>query len=100
MRPIDNAKKAITSFIKNFSSMKDSIQIIGFSTRVDIVSKFSVDKKYLQAITDSIKTDSSTAFLDALDYAVNELKERKGINVILALTAMVDIIPSISIRKA
>ena len=90
VKPIDNAKKAILSFINNFNSTKDSIQLIGFSSRVDITSKFSINKEYLKNITNSINADSSTAFLDALEHGINELKGRKGINVILALTDGLD----------
>lgn len=50
VRPIDDAKEAILSFIEDFASEKDSIQIIGFSTRVDHVSEFSTDNEYLKKI--------------------------------------------------
>lgn len=88
--PLDNAKAAMIEFMKVFASSKDSIQIVGFSTTVDVISKFSNDSKYLDSITNSINIDSITAFTDALDIALNELKDKSGIRVIVALTDGLD----------
>jgi len=88
--PMDNAKDAVEEFISGFVSNKDSMQIIGFSNQVDIISEFSVDKNYLKMIIDSMEADSTTAFFDALEVATDKLKHRSGINIIVALTDGMD----------
>lgn len=88
--PIENAKKAVTEFIKKISATKDSIQIVGFSTTVDIYSSFSNNKKYLQSITDSLHSNGSTAFLDAINFALDSISQHSGIKVIIALTDGLD----------
>ncbi len=98
--PLKNAKLAVVSFVKEFTrATNDSIQIIGFSTRVDIVSKFSNNISYLDSITNSISTDSATAFLDALSIALDELKERSGIKIIVALTDGLDNVSHITAKQ-
>jgi len=89
--PLENAKIAVNNFTKEFiGSINDSLQIVAFSTEVDVVSKFSNDLKYLDSITNSLHTTSNTAFLDALIVALDELEKRQGIKIIVALTDGLD----------
>jgi hypothetical protein len=90
-RKVENAKQAVVSFVKEFTAeTNDSIQIVGFSTKVDIVSKFSNNRSYLDSITNSISVESNTAYFDAINVALEELKNRDGINIIVALTDGLD----------
>ncbi|HEY8402672.1 MAG TPA: VWA domain-containing protein [Cytophagaceae bacterium] len=88
--PIDNAKKAVSEFINEINTGKDSVQVIGFSNVVDIYSSFSNDKKYLQSFIDSINANGSTAFLDAINFSLDSIKYQSGIKVIVALTDGLD----------
>ncbi len=88
--PIDNAKKAVSQFISEMPSSKDSIHLLGFSSIVDISSHFTTDKKYLQSIIDTIQSFGRTAFLDAINVSLDSLKNHSGIKVIIALTDGLD----------
>lgn len=88
--PIDNAKKAVSKFIGEMSSSKDSIHLLGFSSIVDISSRFTTDKKYLQSIIDTIQSTERTAFLDAINVSLDSLKNHSGIKIIVALTDGLD----------
>ena len=89
--PLENAKKAVGIFVEEFGiRANDSLQIIGFSTRVDVISNFSNNQLYLDSIISNIITDSSTAFFEALNIAIKQLKVRKGVKIIVALTDGID----------
>lgn len=98
VKPIDNAKKAVSDFIQALSSSKDSIQIVGFSSSVDIYSGFSTDKKYLQSYVNKINADYSTAFLDAINFSLDSTKKHSGIKAVIALTDGMDNSSHVSIK--
>lgn len=84
--PIEYAKNAVLEFVEQIDSIADKVQIIGFSKQVDIVSEFSSNKEYLETIVSEFEPTESTAFLDALEYSLNQFQNRKGFNVVIALT--------------
>jgi Ca-activated chloride channel family protein len=90
VQPIENAKKAVKEFIATINNERDSIQIIDFSTLVDIQSSFSNNKEYLGSWIDSMKADFSTAFLDAINVSLDSIKKHSGIKVIVALSDGMD----------
>jgi Ca-activated chloride channel family protein len=84
--PIDNAKKAVKGFITSMDNDKDSIQVIGFSEKVDKVIPFSNDKAVINKQISRMKPTSLTAFYDAVKVSLKNIKEEKGIKVIIALS--------------
>lgn len=84
--PIDHAKSAISSFNKSFESNKDLINLIGFSSRVDVDFPFTNDFSKIDSVLSTVKADSMTAFYDALLRGIKNLDNRDGLKSIVALT--------------
>ncbi len=88
--PMENAKRAVNSFIDQFESDNDSISIIGFASEVDIHTDFSTDHEYLKSNVDSMHPTTSTALLTAMNEAVLSMKDIEGIRLVVALTDGLD----------
>lgn len=84
--PIENAKKAVKSFVKSFNSKKDFISIIGFSNLVDIKLPLTQNTNDINSTVDSMQADFSTALYDAMIAGIDEIKNSDGIKVIVVLT--------------
>lgn len=84
--PLTNAKKAISTFLKNFNKPDDKALIIGFSSTVDLVTNFTNNKMVLGTQMNKLEEDGTTAFYDAISMGIDSLIDKKGINVIVALT--------------
>ncbi|MEQ8475237.1 MAG: VWA domain-containing protein [Fulvivirga sp.] len=84
--PIDHAKSAISSFNKSFESNKDLINLIGFSSRVDVDFPFTNDFSKIDSVLSTVKADSMTAFYDALLRGIKNLDNTDGLKSIVALT--------------
>jgi len=88
--PINHAKKAIRTFTNSFNSTKDSINLIGFSSSVDINLPFTNDISKIDSTLSLIQADSMTAFYDALNIGIENLSQLKGLKVLVALTDGLD----------
>ncbi len=84
--PIDHAKSAIRVFTDSFNSTKDSINLIGFSSSVDINLPFTHDVSKIDSILNLITADSLTAFYDALKTGIHNLSHEMGLKALVALT--------------
>jgi Ca-activated chloride channel family protein len=84
--PIDNAKKAVKGFVASMNNDKDSIQVIGFSEKVDKVIPFSNDRALINKQIAAMQPTSLTAFYDAVKVSLEQIKEEKGIKVVIALS--------------
>lgn len=84
--PIDHAKSAISSFNKSFESNKDLLNLIGFSSRVDVDFPFTNDFTKIDSVLSTIRADSLTAFYDALLRGIKNLDTTDGLKSIVALT--------------
>lgn len=84
--PIDNAKKAVKGFVASMDNDKDSIQVIGFSEKVDKIIPFSNDRTLINQQISVMEPTSLTAFYDAVKVSLENIKTEKGIKVIIALS--------------
>jgi len=88
--PIESAKNAVLQFINSLNQEKDSIQIVGFSSRVDKIEGFTNDTLFLSTQVDSLQAYGGTALYDAIYTSIESLRKEKGIKVIIALTDGLD----------
>ena len=86
IQPIDAAKTAINSFVSTFDFKKDKISVIGFSSTVDKVLKLTNNEQKIKNMVNSMEADELTAFYDALYKGIQQLKNKNGLNVLVALT--------------
>jgi Ca-activated chloride channel homolog len=86
IQPIDAAKTAINSFVSTFDFKKDKISVIGFSSTVDKVLKLTNKEQKIKQMVNSMEADELTAFYDALYEGIKQLKNKNGLNVLVALT--------------
>jgi len=84
--PIDNAKKAVKSFVTSFDSQKDFISIIGFSNTVDRKLSLTQNIEEINSIVDSMQADFSTALYDAMITSIDEIKKSNGVKILVVLT--------------
>lgn len=84
--PIDNAKKAVKGFVQSMDNLKDSIQVVGFSEKVDKVLDFSSDQVLINKQISAMKPTSLTAFYDAVKVSLENIAKESGIKVIIALS--------------
>ena len=98
--PIIHAKKGIQQFIESGELNQDSVQLIGFTGKVDQVSKFSNQSEYLLRFLKRMYANGATAFYDAVAAAVTSLEKMEGKKVIIALTDGLDNSSTISQKKA
>ena len=84
--PLTNAKKAINQFIKQFNKKDDQLMCIGFSTKVDLITRFSNNIDFISNNISTLNEEGKTSFYDALGVGIDSLINKKGINVIVALT--------------
>jgi Ca-activated chloride channel family protein len=84
--PIDNAKKAVKSFVTSFDSKKDFISITGFSNTVDRKLSLTQNIGEINSMVDSMQADFSTALYDAMITSINEIKNSNGVKVLVVLT--------------
>lgn len=84
--PINELKKAASRFLNSFDNDKDSISLTCFSTQVDKQIERGNSIHTLQNSIANIEAEGRTAFYDALDNSLEELKTASGIKVVVALT--------------
>ena len=84
--PINELKKAASRFLNSFDDDKDSISLICFSTQVDQQIDRGNSIQSLQNSIANIEAEGRTAFYDALDKSLEELKTAGGTKVVVALT--------------
>lgn len=84
--PIDNAKKAVKGFVASMNNDKDSIQVVGFSEKVDKVTPFSNDRALINKQISAMQPTSLTAFYDAVKVSLEQIKDEQGIKVVIALS--------------
>ncbi len=85
-QPLEDAKAALRSFIADFDSDKDAMQIIGFRDVVDVSGSFMSDRTALQLGIDAMYADGGTALYDAIHHALKQMHPREGIRAIIALS--------------
>lgn len=84
--PLGDAVNAIKSFIPSFKESKDKIGLISFSDTIYEHLPLGTSKEKFNSTLDSIRPLYSTSFYDAVYEAIQDLKDAKGINVVIALT--------------
>jgi hypothetical protein len=84
--PINELKKAASRFLNSFDDDKDSISLICFSTQVDQQIDRGNSIHTLQNSIANIEAEGRTAFYDALDKSLEDLKTAGGTKVVVALT--------------
>ena len=84
--PLEDAKKAIRSFIEHFNVKKDKIGLVAFSSTVDASIAPTSEIGQLFRVLDTLDPTESTAFYDAILVAIESLTGLEGINVVIALT--------------
>ena len=84
--PIDNAKKAVKSFVRSFDSKKDFISITGFSNTVDRKLSLTQNIEQIHTIVDSMQANYTTALYDAMIASIDEIKNSNGVKVLVVLT--------------
>lgn len=85
-QPLEDAKTALRSFIADFDSDKDAMQIIGFRDVVDRSGVFMSDRTALQMGIDAMYADGGTALYDAIHHALKQMHPREGIRAVIALS--------------
>jgi len=96
-------QEAGIDFAMNFGEVEDSLLIVGFNENVDTTQKFinaGSDFSSIFTIFHNLQpTGTGTAFYDAINYSINKLKAKEGLNIIVALTDGVDNSSSSSMYK-
>jgi len=83
---LDNVKTSLLPFIRSFDTRKDSICIVTFESIVDTKSDFTSERRILEQRIDQMYAAGGTAFYDAVCHAVDVLRQRSGLRVVIALT--------------
>ncbi len=84
--PLEDAKAAILKFIPNFDAEKDQIGLIAFNHEVSIDLAVGSSESHIKDKMKSLQAEGGTAFYDAVQRAIENLKGLEGINVVIALT--------------
>lgn len=88
--PLEDAKTAINKFIPNFNATKDRIGLVTFNHTVSKNLPLGTPKSTVFASLQSLDAEGGTAFFDAVLQGIENLKDQKGINVVIALTDGMD----------
>jgi VWFA-related protein len=64
----------------------DYAEIIDFDSDVKIIQRFTNNKESLSDILNSITANGGTALYDAISQGINDIKNRRGLKVVLLLT--------------
>lgn len=86
MSPIDNAKNSIKHFTASFDTHKDFISITGFGTAVDRPLALTNNDALINRAVENLKAEGKTALYDGMIEGVKQLKNGKGIKVLVVLT--------------
>ena len=86
LAPITSLKKAAKNFVTGFDFDKDSISLITFSSQVNKVIPPGASQKELKRGIKLLEADGATAFYDALNEGLDQLKNSSGFKVIVAIT--------------
>jgi len=81
-----NAKRAIFRFLTALNTQKDSVMVVGFSTKVDGITPLSSDTVMVKKELNRYVEDGTTAFYDAISLALDSLKNHSGLKAVVALT--------------
>jgi Ca-activated chloride channel family protein len=84
--PLAHAKNSASTFSSSFNYEKDKISIISFGSKVEVNIPLSKDSLLIKKSIEKIKINGSTAYFDALNIGLDQLKNRKGVNIIVSLT--------------
>lgn len=84
--PINALKRASSNFIDGFDDSKDSVSITAFSSTVNTTIPRGAPAQSLKRTIGKLKAEGSTAFYDALEQSLEELKSSSGLKVIVAIT--------------
>jgi len=84
--PLENAKQAVTGFLRHFEKDKDRAGLYAFDNTLNIQLPPSRAIPQLVDTIQTIQPGGSTAFYDAISSAIHDLKELDGINMVIALT--------------
>lgn len=84
--PINALKRASSNFIDGFDDSKDSVSITAFSSTVNTTIPRGANAQSLKRTIGKLKAEGSTAFYDALEQSLEELKSSSGLKVIVAIT--------------
>ncbi len=91
--PLKDMKSAVSSFLdysqSKFEELK--IQLIAFNSQISYMSRFYKESfTKLKNKLHELKPEGETAFYDAINSAVNYMKEKDGLKVIIAMTDGID----------
>lgn len=86
MAPISSLKTAARTFISGFNFSKDSISLVTFSSEVNRIVPAGASEKELNRRIRQLEADGATAFYDAINEGLNQLKTSSGLKVLVAIT--------------
>jgi Ca-activated chloride channel family protein len=84
--PLDYSKTSAKLFISTFNIKKDYISIVAFGSSVDVELPLTQDTALLTKTINNIKLNGSTALYDAMLAGMKQINNRKGVNILVALT--------------
>lgn len=84
--PLGHAKDALSEFLQNFDFEKDSVGLLGFASRVDLLIEPTNEAALLKKSIRSLEADGGTAYYDALFEALDGLEKKQGIRAVISLT--------------
>ena len=86
MAPIESLKSAAKGFISGFDFTKDSIALVTFSSEINRVVPTGAAEKELKRRIKQLEADGATAFYDAINEGLNQLRTASGLKALVAIT--------------
>ena len=84
--PINSLKSAARTFISGFNFSKDSISLVTFSSEINRITPAGSSEAELKRRIRQLDADGATAFYDAINEGLNQLKTSSGLKVLVAIT--------------
>ena len=84
--PINSLKTAARTFISGFNFSKDSISLVTFSTEINRIIPAGSTEADLKRRIRQLEAEGATAFYDAINEGLNQLKTSAGLKVLVAIT--------------
>ncbi len=84
--PLEYARRSATTFVNSFDTKKDKMSVVGFGSIVDLKIPLTKDTAHLNKSIRNIELDGSTAFYDAMMAGMKQLKNKRSIRALIAMT--------------
>mgnify|MGYP001039026130 FL=1 len=82
---LPSLKGAVARFLEKMPQ-GSKVAVIAFNNQVELVQRFTADRRKVQAAVDELFADGPTRFFDAVAEAVDLLREERGRRAVIALT--------------